>query len=52
VPRDAPEQDADVILSGVTALESEILWFRKEANFWQVFLEKVTLLEPNKEYCA
>lgn len=52
VPRDAPEQDADVILSGVTALESEISWFRKEANFWQVFLEKVTLLEPNKEYCA
>ncbi|KAG0581215.1 hypothetical protein KC19_4G233300 [Ceratodon purpureus] len=51
VPRDSPEQDADVILGGLTALESEISWFRKEANFWQIFLEKVTPLESNKEYC-
>lgn len=51
VPRDAPEQDVDVILSGLTALESEITWFRKEANFWQIFLEKVALLEPNTDYC-
>lgn len=51
VPQNAPEHDVDVILGGITALEGEIAWFRKEANFWQVFLEKVTLLEPNKDYC-
>lgn len=52
VPRDAPEQELDVILGGLTALESEISWFREEANFWQVFLEGVTPLHSNKEYCA
>ena len=52
VPRDAAEQDFDVILGGITALESEISWFRKEANIWQVYLERATPLEPNKKYCA
>lgn len=52
MPRDSPECDVDIILGGITALESEITWFRKEANFWQIFLERVTLLQPNKDYCA
>lgn len=51
VPRSASEHDVDVILSGLSALESDITFFRKEANFWQIFLERVTLLQPNTEYC-
>jgi thiaminase len=51
VPRDAAEQDFDLILGGITALESEIAWFRKEARIWDVLLENVNLLEPNKDYC-
>lgn len=51
VPQDAPEQEMDTILGGLTAIESEISWFRKEANFWRIFLEKVTVFKTNEEYC-
>lgn len=51
VPRDAPEQEMDTVLGGLSALENEVSWFRKEANFWEIFLEKITIYEQGQEYC-
>ncbi|MCO5580797.1 hypothetical protein L7F22_034668 [Adiantum nelumboides] len=51
LPKDARENDVDLVLGGMSALEQEIAWFRSEASKWGVQLGSLTLQKANLNYC-
>ncbi|KAI5064330.1 hypothetical protein GOP47_0021000 [Adiantum capillus-veneris] len=51
LPKNALENDVDLVLGGICALEQEISWFRSEATKWRVQLAGLTLQKANSDYC-
>ncbi|KAE8667953.1 Bifunctional TENA-E protein [Hibiscus syriacus] len=45
------DNDVEVILGGVSALNDEISWFKKEASKWGVQLSNIVPQKANQEYC-
>ncbi|GKV45038.1 hypothetical protein SLEP1_g52167 [Rubroshorea leprosula] len=48
---DDSSNDVEVILGGMTALNDEIAWFKKEATKWNVQLSEIVPQKTNQEYC-
>ncbi|KAK8478239.1 hypothetical protein V6N11_080198 [Hibiscus sabdariffa] len=45
------DNDVEVILGGMAALNDEISWFKKEASKWDVQLSNTVPQKANQEYC-
>ncbi|KAE8717679.1 putative bifunctional TENA-E protein [Hibiscus syriacus] len=46
------DNGVEVILGGVSALNDEISWFKKEASKWGVQLSDIVPQKANQEYCS
>ncbi|XP_022741798.1 probable bifunctional TENA-E protein [Durio zibethinus] len=45
------DNDTEVILGGMAALNDEVGWFKKEASKWGVQLSNIVPQKANQEYC-
>ncbi|KAL4283972.1 hypothetical protein GQ457_16G030590 [Hibiscus cannabinus] len=45
------DNDVEVILGGMAALNDEISWFKREASKWGVQLSNIAPQKANQEYC-
>jgi len=50
-PKDSANEDIDLILGGLVALDQELSWFRKEASSWEVDFLNTNPQKANNEYC-
>lgn len=50
-PRDTANEDIDLILGGLVALDQELSWFKKEASIWEVDFLGTNPQKANKDYC-
>lgn len=48
---DDRDDDTEIILGGVAALNDEIAWFKKEASKWDVRLSEIIPQKSNQDYC-
>ncbi|XVF28217.1 hypothetical protein REPUB_Repub15cG0010400 [Reevesia pubescens] len=48
---DDSNNDMEVIMGGMAALNDEIEWFKKEASKWGAELSKIVPHKANQEYC-
>lgn len=50
-PKDSTNEDIDLILGGLVALDQELSWFKKEASNWEVDFLNTNPQKANKDYC-